>query len=52
MKGNENPVDMFTKNLAGLAFNKFSWLFVGDNEYNSKNITITSKQGILLDRDN
>ena len=32
-KGTENPVDMFTKNLSGLAFNKCAKFFVGDDEY-------------------
>ena len=39
-KGSENPVDMFTKNLAGPAFNKFARVFVGDDEYNKKKTTI------------
>ena len=43
VKGNENPVDMFTKNLAGPAFNKCAQVFVGDDEYNSKRVAITFK---------
>ena len=36
LKGNENPVDLFTKNLAGPAFNKCAKMFVGDDEYMKK----------------
>ena len=43
IQGNENPVDMYTKNLAGPAFNKFAHTFVGDDNYNLKSGTITSK---------
>jgi hypothetical protein len=32
-RGDENPVDMYTKNLAGPAFNKCAKVFVGDDEY-------------------
>ena len=32
-KGTENPVDMFTKNLSGPAFNKCAKVFVGNDEY-------------------
>ena len=37
-KGSENPVDMFTKNLAGPAFRKCAKTFVGQDEYNSKHV--------------
>ena len=33
MRGDENPVDMFTKNLSGPAFEKCARTFVGDDEY-------------------
>jgi hypothetical protein len=32
-RGDENPVDMYTKNLAGPAFNKCAKVFVGDDKY-------------------
>ena len=32
-KGTDNPVDMFTKNLSGPAFNKCAKVFVGEDEY-------------------
>jgi hypothetical protein len=35
-KGVDNPADLFTKNLAGPAFNKFAKIFVGDDEYNEE----------------
>ena len=37
-KGSENPVDMFTKNLAGPAFQKCAKVFVGEDEYNGKRV--------------
>ena len=40
-KGNENPVDMFTKNLAGPSFNKCAKVFVGEDEYNSKQVAFS-----------
>ena len=40
LKGSENPVDMFTKNLAGPAFNKFAKVFVGEDQYNQKKTTV------------
>ena len=33
LKGKENPVDLFTKNLPGPAFNKYAKLFVGEDKY-------------------
>eukprot|EP00957_Ditylum_brightwellii_P099875 7610697-Ditylum_brightwellii.AAC.1 len=36
LKGDENPVDLFTKNLAGPAFNKCAKVFVGEDEYIKK----------------
>jgi len=33
LKGKENPVDLFTKNLPGPAFNKCAKLFVREDEY-------------------
>ena len=36
LRGNTNPVDMFTKNLSGPVFNKYSKVFVGDDEYNKE----------------
>ena len=41
LRGRENPVDMFTKNLAGPAFNKCAKKFVGVDEHNNKTVTIT-----------
>eukprot|EP00957_Ditylum_brightwellii_P113368 8644332-Ditylum_brightwellii.AAC.1 len=35
LRGKDNPVDVFTKNLAGPDFNKCGRVFVGDDEYNS-----------------
>ena len=35
LKGSENPVDMFTNNLSGPAFEKCARTFVGDDEYMS-----------------
>jgi hypothetical protein len=35
-KGVSNPADLFTKNLAGPAFNKFAKIFVGDDKYNEE----------------
>ena len=35
LRGKDNPVDIFTKNLAGPDFNKCGCVFVGDDEYNS-----------------
>ena len=40
LKGSENPVDMFTKNLAGPAFNKFAKVFVGEDQCNQKKTTV------------
>ena len=40
-RGTENPVDMFTKNLAGPAFNTFAKVFVGEDEYNKKKVIIS-----------
>ena len=40
-KGNENPVDIFTKNLASPAFNKCAKVFVGEDEYNSKQVAFS-----------
>ena len=34
ISGTENPVDMFTKNLAGPAFIKHAKVFTGEDEYN------------------
>ena len=39
LKGDDNPVDLFTKNLAGPAFNKCAKVFVGDDEYVKKGIS-------------
>eukprot|EP00957_Ditylum_brightwellii_P093311 7105893-Ditylum_brightwellii.AAC.1 len=36
LKGDENLVDLFTKNLAGPAFNKCAKVFVGEDEYVKK----------------
>ena len=36
LKGTENPVDLFTKKLAGPAYNKCSKFFVGLDKYNSE----------------
>ena len=35
LKGSENPVDMFTNNSSGSAFEKCAWTFVGRDEYMS-----------------
>ena len=32
LKGDENPVDLFTKNLVGPAFNKCAKVFVGEDK--------------------
>ena len=40
-RGTENPVDMFTKNLSGPDFNKFAKVFVGEDEYHQKKVTIS-----------
>eukprot|EP00957_Ditylum_brightwellii_P041464 3139976-Ditylum_brightwellii.AAC.1 len=32
-KGSNNPVDLYTKNLAGPAFNRCAKVFVGEDEY-------------------
>eukprot|EP00957_Ditylum_brightwellii_P178812 13620951-Ditylum_brightwellii.AAC.1 len=34
LKGNENLVDIFTKNLSGPAYNKCAKIFVGKDSYN------------------
>ena len=39
--GDENPADLFTKNLAGPAFNKFAKVFVGKDKYCKKKVTIS-----------
>ena len=39
MRGKENLVDLFTKNLAGPAYQKCARTFVGDDEYNEKQFT-------------
>ena len=36
-KGDQNPVDMFTKNLAETAFSKCSKFIVGEDDYNKSN---------------
>ena len=41
ISGTENPVDMFTKNLAGPAFNKHAKVFTGEDEYNKRMTTIS-----------
>ena len=41
IKGDDNPADMFTKNLGGPAFNKHAKVFVGEDEYNQKKVTIS-----------
>ena len=41
LRGTENPVDIFTKNLAGPAFQKCAKVFVGNDEYNSKQVSIS-----------
>ena len=33
LKGTENPVDMYTKNLGGPDYNKCTKLFVGEDKY-------------------
>ena len=38
LRGDKNPVDMFTKNLAGLAFQKCTRVFDGDDNYNKKQV--------------
>ena len=43
LRGTENPVDMFTKNLAGPAFNKCAPTFVGYDEYMRKKVNFPSK---------
>ena len=41
LKGDKNPVDMFTKNLAGPAFQKCAKVFVGDDKYNKKQVAFS-----------
>ena len=41
IKGDENPVNMFTKNLAGSAFQKCAEVFVGKDEYNDKKVAFS-----------
>ena len=41
LRRTENPVDLFTKNLAGPAFQKCARVFVGDDEYNQKKVTLS-----------
>ena len=41
LKGDENPVDMFTKNLAGPAFQKCAKVFVGEDEYMEKKVAFS-----------
>eukprot|EP00957_Ditylum_brightwellii_P081840 6225786-Ditylum_brightwellii.AAC.1 len=36
LKGVENPVDLFTKNLAGPAYSKYAKFFVGEDSYNKE----------------
>ena len=33
LRGSKNPVNVFTKNLSGLVFEKCAWTFVVDNKY-------------------
>ena len=40
VRGDNNPVDMFTKNLAGPAFNKHAKVYVGVDEYHNKKAKI------------
>eukprot|EP00957_Ditylum_brightwellii_P185444 14120424-Ditylum_brightwellii.AAC.1 len=46
--GEDNPVDMFTKNLAGPAFSKHSKVFVGEDKYNMQHNQLC-KQGRVLE---
>ena len=41
ISGEENPVDIYTKNLAGQAFQKCAKVFVDENKYNRKKVTIS-----------
>ena len=41
LRGDKFPVDIFTKNLAGPAFQKCAKTFVGLDEYNNKIVTIS-----------
>ena len=41
LKGDKNPVDMFTKNLAKPAFQKCAKVFVGDDKYNKKQVAFS-----------
>ena len=45
--GTENPVDLFTKKIAGPAFNKYPRTFVGRDEYHADKLSI-SEQGRVL----
>ena len=42
LRGHENPMDMFTKNLSGPAFDKCAKTFIGVDEHNSKTVTISN----------
>ena len=41
LRGDENPVDVFTKNLAEPAFQKCAKAFVGDDKYNKKQVAFS-----------
>ena len=41
VKGDNNPADMFTKNLGGPAFNKHAKTFIDKDEYHQKKVTIS-----------
>ena len=40
-KGKDNPVEIFTKNLAGPLFQKCAKVFVGDDKYNEKKVAFS-----------
>ena len=50
LRGDENPVDMFTKKLSGLTYNKCAKPFVGNDEYCQACNYKTNKQRRVLER--